>query len=303
MPKSVLDEPRFRNEEAAYAYVEAMVWPDGRVCPHCGIIGHSGALKGKSTRIGTYKCYSCRKPFTVKVGTIFEKSHVPMHIWLQAIHILCSSKKGFSSQQFARVLGCDLKTAWFMSHRIREMMSGSGGAGPLGSGGKIVEADETWITKSPKTRREPHERTKTQILSLVERDGPIRSQFLDHRTVRQALWGQLDKDAKLSTDSSVSYRKIMPEGQHAAVDHSKGEYVRGDVHTNTLEGFFSVLKRGLVGVYQHVDQKHLDRYLAEFDFRFNNRKAAGIDDVERSARAIRGAVGKRLTYRTTDIPL
>ena len=172
-------------------------------------------------------------------------------------------------------------------------------AGPLGGAGKTVEADETWIGKSPKTRRAKGERTTTQILSLVERGGPIRSQFLDHRTIRQALWGQLDIDTRLVTDSSMSYRKIMPDGQHEFVDHSKREYVRDDVHTNTLEGFFSVFKRGLVGVYQHIDKKHLDRYLAEFDFRFNNRAKLGIDDKERADRALVGAKGKRLTYATT----
>src|SRR5262249_28250354 len=200
-----------------------------------------------------------------------------------------------------RTLGGSMKTAWFLGHRIREMMSGSGGTGPLGSGGAIVEADETHITRSPKTRRpaDAPPRETRQVLSLVERGGPIRSQFLDHRTVRQALWGQLDKDAQLRTDSSVVYRKIMPEGQHEFVDHSKGEYVRGDAHTNTLEGFFSVFKRGLIGVYQHIDQKHIDRYLAEFDFRFNNRAKLGIDDVQRTARAVAGAAGKRLTYQAT----
>ncbi len=301
MPRSVLDEARFRNEEAAYAYVEAMVWPNGRVCPHCGVVDKSGPLKGKSTRIGVYKCYACRKPFTVKVGTIFEKSHVQMHVWLQAMHLMSSSKKGISSNQLSRILGCDLKTAWFIGHRIREAMAPApGSAGPIGGAGKIVESDETFITKSPKTRRKPHERTDTQILSLVERGGPIRSVFLDHTNVRPALYRNLDFRSRLMTDGAMHYVKLMPAGQHESVDHSKGEYVRGEAHTNTLEGFFSIFKRGLVGVYQHVDEKHLHRYLAEFDFRYNNRIARGIDDIERTKRAIRGIVGKRLTYRTTD---
>jgi transposase-like protein len=305
MPRSVLDEARFRKEEAAYAYVEAMVWPNGRVCPHCGVVGKSGSLKGKSTRLGVYKCYACRKPFTVKVGTIFEKSHVQMHVWLQAMHLMCSSKKGISSNQLSRILGCDLKTAWFMSHRIRLAMDGSSGSGPIGGEGKIVESDETFIGKSPKTRRKLGERTDTQILSLVERGGPVRSVFLDHSNVRPALYRNLDFKSRLMTDGAMHYVKLLPYGQHESVDHSKEEWVRKlpdgtKAHTNTLEGFFSIFKRGLVGTYQHMDEKHLHRYLAEFDFRYNNRIANGVNDVERTERAIRGIVGKRLTYRTTD---
>lgn len=297
--KSELDAPHFADEDAAIAYVEARLWPNGPVCPHCGLVGEATRSKGKTTRPGLWNCRPCRKPFTVRIGTVFESSHVPMRIWLQAIYLVCSSKKGISTRQLQRTLGGSMKTAWFLGHRIREMMKDSGGIGPLGGGGAIVEADETWISKSPKTRRQPHERTKTQILTLVERGGPIRSKFLDHRTVRSALWGQLAPDANLYTDSAVSYRKIMPVGQHQAVDHSKGEYVRDDVHTNTLEGFFSVFKRGLIGIYQHVDQRHLDRYLAEFDFRFNTRAKLGVNDTERAARAVVGAKGKRLTYQTT----
>jgi transposase-like protein len=235
------------------------------------------------------------------MGTVFEDTHAPLRLWLQAIYLMCSSKKGISTRQLQRTLGGSMKTAWFLGHRIREMMKDSSGTGPLGGGGKIVEADEMLITRSPKTRRpvDAPRRETRQVLSLVERGGPIRSQFLDHRTVRQALWGQLDQDAKLSTDSAMAYRKIMPAGQHEFVDHSKGEYVRGDTHTNTLEGFFSVFKRGLIGVYQHVDERHIDRYLAEFDFRFNNRARLGIDDPTRAARAVVGAKGKRLTYQTT----
>lgn len=300
--KSELDADHFANEDAAFAYVERQLWPAGPVCPHCGVVDQATKLQGKTTRKGLWNCRACRKPFTVRMGSVFESSHVPMRVWLQAIYLVCSSKKGISTRQLQRTLGGSMKTAWFLGHRIREMMSESGGAGPLGSGGAIVEADETFITRSPKTRRpkDAPPRETRQVLSLVERGGPIRSQFLDHRTVRQALYGQLDKDAQLRTDNSVVYRKIMPDGQHEFVDHSKGEYVRGDAHINTLEGFFSVFKRGLIGVYQHIDQKHIDRYLAEFDFRFNTRAKLGIDDIQRTDRAIRGAVGKRLTYATPD---
>lgn len=299
--QSTLNSPIFADEDAAFAYVEARLWPAGPVCPHCGTVGEASRSKGKTTRPGLWNCRACRKPFTVRIGTVFESSHVPMRIWLQAIYLVCSSKKGISTRQLQRTLGGSMKTAWFLGHRIREMMKDSGGIGPLGSGGMIVEADETFITRSPKTRKpkDAPPRETRQVLSLVERGGPIRSQFLDHRTVRQALIGHLAHDAKLSTDSSVSYRKIMPSGQHEAVDHSKGEYVRGDTHTNTLEGFFSVFKRGLIGVYQHIDQNHIGRYLAEFDFRFNTRAKLGIDDAERTARAVIGAKGKRLTYQTT----
>jgi transposase-like protein len=300
--KSELLADHFANEGAAFAYVEAQLWPAGPVCPHCGTVGEASKSQGKTTRKGLWNCRACRKPFTVRMGTVFESSHVPMHIWLQAIYLVCSSKKGISTRQLQRTLGGSMKTAWFLGHRIREMMAGSSGTSPFGTGGKIVEADETFITRSPKTRKpkDAPPRETRQVLSLVERGGRIRSQFLDHRTVRQALFGQLDKDVQLRTDSSVVYRKILPEGQHEYVDHSKGEYVRDDVHTNTLEGFFSIFKRGLIGIYQHIDQKHIDRYLAEFDFRYNNRAKLGIDDIQRTDRAIKGAVGKRLTYATPD---
>jgi transposase-like protein len=296
--KSELNAPHFSDEDTAIEYVEARMWPDGPVCPHCGSIDQATKMNGKTTRKGLWNCRACRKPFTVRMDTVFESSHVPMHIWLQAIYLVCSSKKGISTRQLQRTLGGSMKTAWFLGHRIREMMAPDPAAyGPIGGAGKTVEADETWISKSPKTRRAKHERTTTQILSLVERGGPIRSQFLDHRTVRQALWSDLDRDSRLVTDSAMVYRRFVRN--HEFVDHSKGEYVRDDVHTNTLEGFFSVFKRGLVGVYQHIDKKHLDRYLAEFDFRFNTRTKLGIDDVERTDRAIKGSRGKRLTYATS----
>jgi hypothetical protein len=233
------------------------------------------------------------------MGTVFESSHVPMRVWLQAIYLICSSKKGISTRQIQRTLGGSMKTAWFLMHRIRLAMDGSSGTGPIGGAGKIVEADETFLSNSPKTRRKRpvHARSSPQVLSLVERGGAIRSVFLDHNTVRSALWLHLDRDSRLYTDGSVVYRKFVRD--HDFVDHSKGEYVRGDVHTNTLEGFFSVFKRGLVGVYQHMGEAHLHRYLAEFDFRRNNRERLGIDDKTRADRALVGAKGKRLTYQTT----
>jgi transposase-like protein len=301
--QSILSAERFHNEEAAYEFVEARLWPDGPVCPHCGATKERvGRLRGKTNRPGLCKCYACRKPFTVKIGTVFESSHVPMRVWLQAIYLFCSSKKGISTRQLQRTFNCGLKTAWFLGHRVREAMKDLGiDSDPIGGVGKVVEADETFLTNSPKTRRKAgplHARSSPQVMSLVERGGPIRSVFLDHTNVRGVLWRHLDRDSRLYTDGAVSYKGFMPGGQHESVDHSKGEYVRGDVHTNTLEGFFSIFKRGLIGVYQHVDEKHLDRYLAEFDFRFNHRIKMGFDDEARADRALVGVTGKRLTYAT-----
>lgn len=301
---SVLSSPHFHNEEAAFAYVEERLWPNGPVCPHCGEAERIGRLEGKTTRIGLRKCYACRKPFTVRIGTIFESSHVPLRIWLQAIYLLCSSKKGISTRQLQRTLGVGMKTAWFLGHRIREAMApGKDESGPLGGFGKTVEADETFLNKSPKTRKKhgANRSNKVQIVSLVERGGPVRSMYLDHRTVRQAVASKLHRESRLVTDGAQHYKFFMPTPQqHESVDHSKHEYVRGDVHTNTLEGYFSIFKRGLVGVYQHMDRKHLDRYLAEFDFRQNTRAKLGFDDVTRSDAALAGFKGKRLTYETTD---
>jgi transposase-like protein len=314
MPKSVLDEPRFRDERAAYAYVEALVWPNGRVCPHCGVVDRSGSLKGKSTRIGVYKCYACRKPFTVKVGTIFEASHVPLHIWLQAIHLMCSSKKGFSANQFARILGVDIKTGWFIGHRIRDAM-GESSSGPLGGEGKTVEVDETlygWIDPAKKWVDHPYRgRTldsgsanRMKIVTLVERGGKARSikaEDLRADTLRRIVMENADRASRLMTDERPAYRHIGDRfaGGHETVNHGEEEWVRGEAHVNTAEGFFAVFKRGMRGTYQHCSERHLHRYLAEFDFRYNNRVKLGIDDAERSARAVKSVVGKRLTYRTT----
>ncbi|MFI4934765.1 MAG: IS1595 family transposase [Caulobacterales bacterium] len=298
--QSALNAPHLISEEAAFAYVEAKLWPNGATCPHCGVVGEASKAKGKTTRTGLWNCRACRKPFTVRIGTIFESSHVPLHVWLQAIYLICSSKKGISTRQMQRTLGGSMKTAWFLMHRIRAAMDeGFGGfGGPVGGSGKTIEADEMYLGKSPKSRRYAGEKAR-QVLSLVERGGNVRSVFVDHRSVRSALWEHLDRDSRLVTDGHVTYRGFMPHGQHESVDHSKAEYVRDDVHTNTLEGFFSVFKRGLVGTYQHMDSKHLGRYLAEFDFRQNTRAKLGIDDAERADIALQGIVGKRLTYETT----
>jgi len=240
----------------------------------------------------------------VRMGTIFEDSHLPLRLWLQAIHLLCASKKGISTRQLQRMLGCGMKTAWHLGHRIRFAMAPNGDIGPLGGAGKIVEADETELAHSRKTKRPAGFRRKTHnpiVMSLVERGGDIRSTFLDHRAVLAVVRQNVQPDTRLMTDTAIRYR-YAPVASHETVDHSKYEFVRDDVHTNTLEGFFSVLKRGLVGVYQHVDAKHLDRYLSEFDFRQNTRAKLGYDDEQRADKALRGFIGKRLTYQTAHGP-
>jgi transposase-like protein len=300
MATSILNAPQFQNEAAAFAYVEAHLWPNGPVCPHCGSGDRVGRLNGKTTRPGLCKCYGCKKPFTARMGTIFEDSHLGLHLWLQIIHLMCASKKGIGTRQIQRMLDCSMKTAWFLGHRIREGMK-DGSTDPIGGEGKTVEADETYLSKSPKTCKPVgtalNAKPAPQVFALVERGGNIRSMYLDHRNVRAALVKHLHEDSRLVTDGAQAYRFMVKD--HESVDHSKFEWVRGDVHTNTLEGFFSIFKRGLIGVYQHIDAKHFDRYLAEFDFRMNNRAKLGIDDVQRTANAVKGAKGKRLTYQTT----
>jgi transposase-like protein len=302
MSTSVLNAKALQDEKAAYAWVESQVWPEGPICPHCGGVERISLMKGKSTRIGVYKCYQCRKPFTVKVGTVFESSHIPMRIWLQAMVLMCSSKKGISSNQLHRVLGVSLKSAWFMSHRIREAMRVVG-IEPMGGAGKAVEVDETFfghVKGEPKRRGTGH---KHVVLSLIERGGSARSFHVEGTRIADiapVIRANLARESDMMTDEGTYYREIGREfASHQTVNHKQEEYVRGDVHTNTAEGFFSIFKRGMHGVYQHCSEKHLHRYLAEFDFRYSNRAKLGVDDGERAARAVKGIVGKRLTYRTT----
>ena len=297
---SVLSRPEFHNEEAAYAYVEARIWANGRVCPHCGECERTSKMGGKSTRIGTYKCYSCRKPFTVKIGTIFEASHVPMNLWLQAIYLMCASKKGISSNQLHRTLGVTLKTAWFMSHRIREAMRSDGLAG-FGADGGAVEVDETFIGREPGMPIKSAYHHKMKVLTLVDRStGRAKSIVVDDlkiKTLMPIIRENIAKEATLYTDEASHYDSIGREfAHHDFTTHKTGEYVRGTVHTNTVEGFFSIFKRGMKGVYQHCGKGHLHRYLAEFDFRYCNRMALGTDDQMRAHNALMGVVGKRLTY-------
>jgi transposase-like protein len=300
-----LSNPIYTDETAAREHLESLLWPNGPVCPHCGVIGNAVALNGKSTRPGVYKCRDCRSPFSVTVGTVFERSKIPLTKWLLATHLLVSSKKGISSHQIHRTLGVTYKTAWFMTHRIREAMAPAKGAPQIGGEGVTVEADETYLSKSPKTRKPKgtplHAKPAPMVFSLVERGGNIRSQYLDHRNVRQALNENLNSASRLVTDGATTYKFYMSTpAQHESVDHSAYEWTRGDVHTNTLENFFSIFKRGLVGTYQHMNKKHLNRYLAEFDFRHNNRAKLGINDAQRAEIALKGIDGKRLTYRRPD---
>lgn len=302
--QSVLSAPHFHNEEAAFAYVEARLWPHGPVCPKCGTIGKAGKLRGKSTRPGLWKCYSCRKPFTVRMGTVFESSHVPLRIWLQAIYLMCSSKKGIATRQLHRTFGGSMKTAWFLGHRIREAMTALGvdDSGPLGGRNQIVEADETYVG-GKSANRKSHVPPKSIVLSLVEREGRVRSFHVPNvtaATLGPVIHANIDRATYLMTDESPVYPRIAePFAGHGTVNHGAEEYVRAFFwHTNTVENFFSIFKRGIYGCYFHVSEAHLHRYAAEFDFRYNNRAKLGVDDAERTDRAILGAVGKRLTYRT-----
>jgi transposase-like protein len=318
MANSVLNAKVLQNEAAAIAWVEAHVWPTGPVCPHCKATDRISKMQGKATRIGLWKCYHCRKQFTVKVGTIFEDSHVPMNLWLQAMYLLCSSKKGISSNQLSRTLGVTLKTAWFMSHRIREAMAERGVLPPLGGEGQVIESDETfWGPKDVDTdlamiarrRGKPGSGGKARIMTLVERGGRARSvhvEDLTTDTMQRILLTNADTKSRLVTDEGTSPSIGLHFKRHDTVKHSAKQYARYvdeddgkfTVSTNTVEGFFGVFKRGMRGTYQHCAEKHLHRYAAEFDFRYNNRVRLGVDDVERTARAVKGIVGKRLTYAT-----
>ncbi|MGA2516206.1 MAG: IS1595 family transposase [Thermodesulfobacteriota bacterium] len=306
MRQSIISASYFHNEEAAYSFIEAKVWPQGPVCPHCGSKERISKMNGKSTRIGLYKCYVCRKPFTVKVGTIFEDSHIPMRFWLQAIYLLCASKKGISANQLHRTLGVTLKTAWFMGHRIREAMR-EGELVPFGMNGNTVEVDETFIGKEeniPMRRGYAH---KCKVLSLLDRElGKTRSMVVDNVTASELvpiLKENIAREAQIMTDDAGQYRYLYQDFlKHGTVHHSKKEYVsleNPDIHTNTVEGYFSIFKRGMKGIYQHCKKQHLHRYLAEFDFRYNKRSAKDVNDIGRVNKVFEGVVGRRLTYETT----
>lgn len=306
-----LNAPFFNDDNAAREYLEAVRWPNGPVCPHCGAddgytIEGVGGKKGTKARPGLYKCSNteCLKQFSVTVGTVFERSKIPLSKWLLAAFLLCSSKKGMSAHQLHRTLGVTYKTAWFLAHRIRFAMEDFG-SGMMGSGGGVVEADETYIGRKPgrKMARAGFGHKNT-VFALVERGGNVRSTHImgeKFEAIKRELRGYVAPEARLMTDEAKFYKKIGKEfADHQTVQHSKGEYVRGDRHTNTIEGTFSVFKRGMFGVYQHCRSQHLHRYLAEFDFRYNHRVALGTDDMQRTRNALKGIEGKRLTYRTAN---
>src|SRR5580704_2061801 len=300
MSKSIFSAPQFNDEAAAYAYVEARLWKGGRVCPHCGVVEKSGALNGKSNRIGLYKCYACRKTFTVKIGTIFEDSHIAMRDWLTAIHLICSSKKGVSANQLHRTLGITVKSAWFLAHRIREAMR-SGELAPMGGMGSVVEADETFIGRKESSIKRRGHGHKNAVLSLVDRhSGQVRSFHVEGTSagdIVPIIKANVAKETAMMTDEGGHYFTLGDHfASHESVSHKADEYVRGSVHTNTVECYYSIFKRGMKGVYQHCGEKHLHRYVAEFDFRYNERSALGVDDSGRASKALRGAVGRRLTY-------
>lgn len=291
-----LTNPIFTDEEKARKHLEKLRWPKGAFCPHCGESEKITKLKGKGHRPGLHQCNGCRQHFTVTVGTLFERSHIPLHKWLLAFHLMSASKKGISSHQLHRMLGVTYKTAWFMTHRIREAMK-TDHNGLLGSNGP-VEADETFIGTKPGAKKRRGYAHKNVVLSLVERNGEVRSFHVPSvtaKTLKPFLKDNIMPEAHLMTDDAGQYRLIGPDfAKHDVVTHSTGEYVNGESHTNTVEGFFSILKRGLIGTFHHVSAQHLQRYVTEFDFRYNHRK---VTDSERAESALKGITGKRLTYR------
>lgn len=309
---SVLSKPYFHDEAAAFAHLEGVLWPEGPVCPHCGSISgkHYDLRK---TRVGLRKCSDCRKQFTVKVGTVFESAHIPLHKMLQAVYLMTASKKGISAHQLHRVLEITYKSAWFLAHRIREAMR-SGDLSPMGGTGGVVEVDETFIgnDRAIKPKGEKKGRGyahKHKVLSLVDREsGQARSMVVDSlsaKALTPILQENIAKEARIMTDEAGQYHHLNKHfADHGFTRHGQGEYVSKvdkAVHTNMIEGYFSIFKRGMKGVYQHCGKQHLHRYLAEFDFRYSNRSALGVEDNERSAKALAGVVGKRLLYRDSPI--
>lgn len=305
---------QFSDAESARQFLESQRWPDGVVCPHCGLIDAAFRLRPRAgfntgVRMGVYKCSGCRKQFTVTVGTIFEDSHIPLNTWLLAIHLLCSSKKGMSAHQLHRMLGVTYKSAWFMVHRIRYAMTQGGVFAKLGG---TVEVDETYIGGKLKAQHKPEQgqvrpkyrnvvENKTPVVALVERGGNVRSHVVERVTaanLKPIIEATITPDAQIMTDSGTALRGSLMKRKHYQVNHFKDEFVRYEngltITTNTVEGFFALLKRGINGVYHHVGRQHLHRYLSEFDFRYNSRR---ITDGERTCKLIRQVHGKRLMYK------
>jgi transposase-like protein len=304
MADAIHTEPRFNDEDAARAHLESVYWPNGPICPHCGGVERNTRLNGTAHRAGLLYCADCKSQFTVTVGTVFERSKVPLHKWVYATHLMCASKKGISSKQLERMLGVTYKTAWFMSHRIREAMN-IPAKGQLGGNGSPVEVDETYWGNAgkhkPGSRGWNH---KMKVVTLVERNGHKHSYHLanvNHHTLGPIMKGMIAKKARLMTDQAGVYEKVGPHfASHEFVNHTVKEYARGDVTTNTVESSFAILKRGLYGTFHSVSEAHLQRYATEFDYRWNTRQALGFSDSDRAAYALKNIGGKRLTYRRID---
>ncbi len=308
-----LTDPIFSDEAAAWTHFEAIRWPSGPVCPHCGVVDAADKVTGRTARPGLHRCRTkeCRKQFTATIGTVYERSHIPMHKWMLATHLLCSSKKGMSAHQLWRMLGFgSYRTAWFMAHRIREGMTDDShkAEGGLGGVNKAVEADETYIGGKAKNRAYGAPAPKKAVLSVIERDGWAKSFHVANvtaKSVRPIIVTNVNRASILMTDESTIYPKIGEEfTAHHTVNHSANEYARlgSYVGINVSENFFSILKRGITGVYHSVSEAHLHRYLAEFDFRYNHRSKLGCEDTERARRAVAGVAGKRLTYNQPASP-
>jgi len=297
-PTTLVDAVKhFSDEQVCIDEVMAMRWPDGEiVCMGCGEIGNTIWLSNQRR----WKCRGCKKQFSVKVGTIFEDSHIPLNKWLMAIHLLCSSKKGMSAHQLHRMLGVTYKSAWFLAHRIREAMKDTS-TEPMGGSGKHIEADETYLGNKHGVKKARSTHHKHAVYTLVERSGKARSFHVDKVTAKrldEITRNTVSLESTLNTDEALRYVKMGKAfAKHQVVNHGKGQYGAGEHTTNTVEGFFSIFKRGMKGVYQHCSEEHLQRYLAEFDFRYSNRVALGMSDRERADKALKGIEGKRLTYR------
>jgi len=298
-----LRDPIYHDDEAAREHLERMLWPDGPHCPRCGIMGDRiTKLQGKSTRPGVYKCKDCRKPFTVTVATVMERSKIPLSKWVLAAQLMASSKKSMSAHQLHRMLGTNYETAWFLFHRLREAANDMGGSGPLGGQNKVVEADESFVGGKAKNKAYGPPPKKMAVFTLVEREGRARSHHVPDvrsETLREIIVTKASRKSYLMTDEAAVYEKIGREfSGHGTVNHSANEYVRtgGFHHTNTAESFFALFKRAVYGQFHHVSETHLHRYLAEADFKYNHRAKLGFSDADRAAALLRGTKGKRLLY-------